>query len=137
MYAFEKKPRKSYATSNSDMCQLDFPINEMMFITAQYKVSERFKDPDEYTYLKIQFHAVLGKDQDEVWSLVKIKRVTTIKQDVMFENLLQNFRYFVVRADNKPFDFSIADFPLMNLNDLIQVALILKDMEENQLKELI
>ena len=73
---------------------------------------------------------MLGKNQVEVWSLVKIKRVTT-KKDVMFENLLQNFCYFVVRADNKPFDFSIADFPLMNLNDLIQVALILKDMEEN------
>ena len=52
----------------------------------------------------------------------------------MFENMLQNFRYFVVRADNKPFDFTIADFPLMNLNDLIQVASILKDMQENKLK---
>ena len=48
--------------------------------------------------------------------------------------MLQNFRYFVVRVDNKAFDFTIADFPLMNLNDLIQVAFILKDMEENKLK---
>ena len=76
---------------NSDRCQLDFLINEMMFITAQYKISEKFENADEYTYMKIRFHAVLAKDQEEVWSLMKIKKVLTIKKDEMFENMLQNF----------------------------------------------
>ena len=84
--------------------------------------------------MKIRFHAVLAKNPDEVWSLMKIKKVLTIKKDVLFEDMLQNFRYFVIRADNKQYDFTIADFPLMNCNDLIQVALILKHMEENKLK---
>ncbi|KAL7604851.1 hypothetical protein Lser_V15G19577 [Lactuca serriola] len=134
MYEFEKKPKRSYDTANSDHCQLDFPINEMLFITAQYKISEKFDNPDDYTHMKIRFHDVLVKNPDEVWSLMKIKKVLTIKKDVLFENMLQNFRYFVIRADNKQYDFTIADFPLMNCNDLIQVALILKHMEENKLK---
>ena len=134
MYEFEKKPKRSYDIANSDHCQLDFPINEMMFITAQYKISEKFDNPDDYTHMKIRFHAVLAKNPNEVWSLMKIKKVLTIKKDVLFEDMLQNFRYFVIRADNKQYDFTIADFPLMNCNDLIQVALILKHMEENKLK---
>ncbi|KAL7617007.1 hypothetical protein Lser_V15G03290 [Lactuca serriola] len=132
LYEFEKKPRRSYDVANSDRCQLVFPINEMMFVTTRYKISEKFKNADEYISMKIRFHVVLAKDQDEVWSLMKIKKVLTIKKDELFENMLQNFRYFVVRADNKPVDFTIADFPMMNLNDLIQVALILKEMEENK-----
>ena len=96
MYEFEKKPRRSYDVANSDRCQLDFPINEMMFITASYKISEKFENADEYTYMKIRFHVVLAKDQEEVWSLMKIKKVLTIKKDEMFENMLQSFRYFVV-----------------------------------------
>ncbi|KAL7607644.1 hypothetical protein Lser_V15G16187 [Lactuca serriola] len=134
MYEFEKKPKRSYDIANSDHCQLDFPINEMLFITAQYKISEKFDNPDDYTHMKIRFHVVLAKNPDEVWSLMKIKKVLTIKKDVMFEDMLLNFRYFVIRADNKQYDFTIDDFPLMNCNDLIQVALILKNMEENKLK---
>lgn len=38
MHELKKKPRKSYAIENSYMNQLDFPINGMMFITAQYKI---------------------------------------------------------------------------------------------------
>ena len=36
----------------------------------------------------------------------------------MFENMLQNFRYYVVRASKETFEFSIVDFHLMNLKDL-------------------
>ena len=38
MYAFENKPRKSDAIENTDMNQLVFSINEMMFITEQYEI---------------------------------------------------------------------------------------------------
>ena len=47
LYEFEKKPRKSYDVVNSDRSQLDFPMKEMMFITAQYKISENFENVDE------------------------------------------------------------------------------------------
>ena len=66
MYEFQKTPRKSYAIENSDMNQLDFPINDMMFITAQYKIIDQFKNQDDFTHMKLSFHAVLGKDQEEV-----------------------------------------------------------------------
>ena len=92
MYEFEKKPKRSYDIANSDNCQLDFPINKMLFITAQYKISEKFDNPDDYIHMKIRFHAILGKNPDEVWSLMKIKKVLTIKKDTMFEDMLQNFR---------------------------------------------
>lgn len=53
MYTFEKKSKKSYVVSNTDLSQLDFPIKEMMFIMAQYKIKEKFDNDDEYTYVKI------------------------------------------------------------------------------------
>ena len=39
-----------------------------------------------------------------------------------------------MRENNVVVYFSIADFPLMNLNDLIQVANILKDMDASKLQ---
>ncbi|KAL7610282.1 hypothetical protein Lser_V15G13610 [Lactuca serriola] len=59
--------------------------------------------------------------------------VDSLKHSVEAE-LSQNFCYHVVRANNVSGDFLVADFPLMNLNDLIQVALILKDMDASQLQ---
>lgn len=48
--------------------------------------------------------------------------------------MIQNFRYHVVRTNNVTCDFSIPDFPLINLNDLIPVTLILKDIYEMKLQ---
>lgn len=110
MYDFEKVPKKSFATENSDFNQLDFPINKMMFITSQYQIVDQFQDKEEFKRLKIRFHAVVGKEEEEVWSLVKIVRVLSISKDILFEEVLQNFHYHVVRADNTTFNFSIADF---------------------------
>ena len=103
MYEFEIKPRKSYAIKNSDMNQLDFPINEMMFFTAQYKVVNRFNNKDDFSLRKLRFHAVLGMEQEEVWLLVKIVQVLAISKGEMFKNMLHNFRYHVVRANKVPF----------------------------------
>lgn len=49
----------------------------------------------------------------------------TTTRDSIFEGLLQNLRYVVVRANNVVFEFTITDFLLMNLNDLIAVKKIL------------
>lgn len=134
MYEFEKKPRKSYAIENSDLNQLDFPINEMLFLSSQYKVVERFKKNEDFIHMKLRFHVVLGKYQEKVWSLIKVTQVLGISKGELFENMLQNFRYHVVRVNKVPFEFSIVDFPLKSLNDLIQVAYILKDIDASKLQ---
>ena len=99
----------------------------MMFTMPQFKAEGSFKEKYEGTHMKIRFHAVLGKVPEDVWSLIKIKKVISMKKDVIFENKIQNIKYVVARADGKTCEFTIADFPLMNLYDLIQVALLLKD----------
>lgn len=65
------------------------------------------------------------KNEEEVWSLVKIFKLMSIVPDVLFGGFLQNFRYSVVRGNNVAFEFTIVDFPLMNLDDLITVTKIL------------
>ena len=44
------------------MNQLDFPINEMMFITAQYKNIKKLPNEVDFSYVKLRFHAFVGKD---------------------------------------------------------------------------
>ena len=82
MYAFKKKPKQSYVVSNADMSHLDFPINEMMFLMPQFKILDKFKSEDNYNYMKPHFQAVLTKAPKEIWSLIKIKKVISIKMDV-------------------------------------------------------
>ena len=86
--------------------------------------------------MKIHFHAVLGKAPEEVWSLIKIKKVINMKKDVVFESTVQNIKYVVARANEKTCEFMIADFPLMNLYELIQVALLLKDKSFSYLQNI-
>ncbi|CAI9262583.1 unnamed protein product [Lactuca saligna] len=135
IYSFEKIPKKSYVVTNYDSSQLDFPMNDMMFIMSQFKAGVKCKDADEGKKLKIHFHAVLGIALEEVWSLEKIKKVISIKRDVVFEEVIQNIRYTVIRSSGKVCDFTIADFPLMNLYDLIQISLLLKDKSFYYLQE--
>ena len=56
----------------TDFNQLDFPINTMMFMAAQYQIANKFEDKEEYKRMKIRFHAVLGKREEKIWSLAKI-----------------------------------------------------------------
>lgn len=84
--------------------------------------------------MKLRFHVVLGKNQEDVCSLVTITQVINISKGELFENMLQNFQYHVVRANKGPFEFSIAEFPLMNLNDLIRVEYILKEIDASKLQ---
>ena len=93
----------------------------------QFKAEGNFKEKDDGTHMKSRFHVVLAKAPEEFWSLGKIKKVISMKKDVVFENTIQNIKYVVARANGSICEFTIADFPLMNLYDLIQVALILKD----------
>ncbi|CAI9295554.1 unnamed protein product [Lactuca saligna] len=81
MHDFEKVPNKSYATNNTDFNELDFPINKMMFMAEQYQIFDKFEGKEEYKRMKIQFHAILGKREVDIWSLVKIVRVLNISKD--------------------------------------------------------
>lgn len=76
--------------------------------------------------MKFRFHVVLGKKEEEVYSLVKVTRVLGIEKGILFEGMLQNYRFHVVQANNVTFDFSVADCLLMNLHHLLVVALIMK-----------
>lgn len=57
-----------------------------------------------------------------------------VTPDTMFEGVLQNYRYTVVRANNILFDFTIADFPSMNHNDIIKISKILGDLTNAQIQ---
>lgn len=50
----------------------------------------------------------------------KIVKLVSISKDDMFENLLQNYPYKVIRAYNSLCVFTIFDFSLIYLNDLIK-----------------
>lgn len=95
--SFKKSQRRATTLENSDFNQLDFPINNMLFTSSQFKIRDKFNDMEEFKKLKIRFNAILGKYEDEVWSSVKIVKVMTITRDNLFEGLLQNFLYIVVR----------------------------------------
>lgn len=81
--------------------------------------------------MKIHFDVVLGKKEEDVWSLVKIVKLISITPNAMFEGVLQNYRYCVVKSNNVMVDFTIAEFPLMNLNDLITIMKIMGDMNNH------
>ena len=63
MVNFLKVPKKSFDIENSNFNQLDFPINHMLFVSAQYQIVDKFEDKDEYKKLKIRFHVVVGKSK--------------------------------------------------------------------------
>lgn len=86
--AFKKRSNRSYAIKDID-----------------------FYDTKEYKSMKIVYHVVLGKNGEDVCSLVKIVKLIWTTPDVMFEGVLQKYRYHVFIANNVLFNFAIVDFP--------------------------
>ena len=66
MHDFRKAPKKSNDVENLDFNQLDFPINHMNYISLHHKLVDRFKDKEEYKRMKMRFHAILGKSEEEI-----------------------------------------------------------------------
>ena len=95
---FLKRSKKSFETENSDFNQLDFPINHMLFTSPEFKLANNFNDKNEYKRLKIRFHAILGKNEDEVWSLVKIVKVMKIKRETLFEGFDSELLLFCCKS---------------------------------------
>ncbi|CAI9288522.1 unnamed protein product [Lactuca saligna] len=85
---FLKMPKKSFETKNYEVNQFDFPTTHKLLTSPQFKLSDDFKNKDEYKSLKIHFHTILGKNKDYVWSLVKIVKLMKIERDVLFHGSL-------------------------------------------------
>lgn len=66
MHDFLKVPKKSYEIEILEFNQLDFPINHMTSISAQYQLIYKFEDKEEFKKLKLRFHAILGKKEEEI-----------------------------------------------------------------------
>lgn len=64
MHKFAKVPNKSFDIENSYFNYLDFPINEIMFISSQYQIVDKFEEKEEFKKMKIRFHVVLGKREE-------------------------------------------------------------------------
>ena len=62
----------------------------MMFLDEQFELADKYKDKTEFKCLKFRVHVVLGKKDEDVWSLVKIFQVLGISKEVLFEGMLQN-----------------------------------------------
>lgn len=60
----------------------------------------------------------------------KVTKLLSISKDVIFESHLQSYQYKVIREDNSAYEFTIADFLLLNLNDLITVAYMMKTLDD-------
>lgn len=86
-----------------------------MFTFLQFKLPNDFQYEKSFKSVTIRFNDVLRKNKEEISSLKKIIRLVSILKDVIFKNLLQNYRYKVIRFDNNTCDFPGAYFPLMNL----------------------
>lgn len=62
-----------------------------MFTFAQFKLAKKIYDTEEYKSMKIRFYAILGKKEEDVWSLVKITKLVSITLDVVFKGVIQNY----------------------------------------------
>lgn len=85
------KLKNSYDVEDIEFNQVDFPVKYLLFVFPQVKVVECYKDKDEFKKMKIRFHVVLRKSEEEAWSLVKISKLVLITLDALYEGVLQNF----------------------------------------------
>lgn len=60
---------------------------------------------------------------------MKIIKVMSTTRKNLSEGILQIFCYVVVRVNNVVCEFSVPDFPLMNLNNLVNVTSILINVD--------
>lgn len=56
----------------------------------------------------------------------------SITKDGVFENMLQNYRYEVLRVRTEEYEFTISNFPLMNVNDFKNLVKIFIALDNSQ-----
>lgn len=57
-----------------------------MFI--QFKIVYHFHEDENFKYMKMRSHVVLGQKKEQAWSLKKIIKLLFILKDVLFEDRL-------------------------------------------------
>ncbi|KAI3778967.1 hypothetical protein L2E82_08357 [Cichorium intybus] len=81
---------------------------------------------------KIKFHAKYIPRQSVVWSLNKIKQILSIKETETYKGF-PNYEFYVLKgANNDESMFTIANFPIMNPMDFIQILQLLRGGEAAQ-----
>ncbi|KAI3503846.1 hypothetical protein L1887_32300 [Cichorium endivia] len=114
-------PLWSFNTPDSEDIQLDVPFNLKTFSFLQFAQSITKEQSPTYWTNKIHFHAMFIQHQSVVWSANKIKAILSIKEAETYENF-KNHEFLVLRgADEVESRFTIADFPIMNPMDFIQL----------------
>ncbi|CAI9282257.1 unnamed protein product [Lactuca saligna] len=132
---FMVKPRQSYVIENIEFSQLYFPVSYSLIMFSQFKLVENYQYREKLKNLKIRFHAVLGKIEEELWLLVKIIKFLSVTPDVILEGVLQNFCYKVVHANKMLFELTISYFPLMNVNVNVSTALLMDDLKNTDIPD--
>lgn len=64
---------------------------------------------------------------------MKIIKLVSITPNVLFEGVWQNVRFNVLRVNNVLFDLTIADFPIMNVNNIITTTKHMGDLIKSQI----
>ncbi|KAI3782314.1 hypothetical protein L2E82_12356 [Cichorium intybus] len=119
-------PLRSFAFVDSEDIQLDIPFNPKTFAFLQFVTSVPEDQKASFWTNKINFHAKYIQKQSYVWSLNKIKKIISIKEAEKYLGF-RNYEFLVLRgADEVESRFSIADFPIMNPMDFIQILDLLR-----------
>ncbi|KAI3499751.1 hypothetical protein L1887_35560 [Cichorium endivia] len=122
-------PLRSFATIDYEDIQLDIPFNPKTFAFLQFVSLVPDDQKESFWTNKINFHAKYIQRQSFVWSLNKIKKILSIKEAEVYKGF-KNYEFLVLRgADEVESRFIIADFPIMNPMDFIQILDLLRSSE--------
>lgn len=101
-----------------------------MFKFHQFNLPPDFVEMPTHKHVKIRFHSNLSQEEKKVWSINKIIKLLNISKDVMFKNAFYNFRFKVVRGDQK--SYIIVDFLLMNPHDSMMLVQIMSKLNKKE-----
>ncbi|KAI3708921.1 hypothetical protein L2E82_38497 [Cichorium intybus] len=125
-------PLRSFVTPYSKDIQLDIPFNPMTFSFLQFVQSVPNEQRETFWTNKINFHVKYIQRQSVVWSLNKIKQILSIKETETYKGFV-NYEFLVHRGANYDVSrFTIANFPIMNPMEFIQILDLLRSGEAAQ-----
>ncbi|CAI9271538.1 unnamed protein product [Lactuca saligna] len=120
---------------------LEFDPEKENILDSRLLTGKQFKILNRKLNSLLQIQADSGNKHSvsslEVYIMLKRQehRLHEAILDVDRNNEKRNYRYITVRENNVVFDFSVADFPLMNVYDLLIVAKILKSIDYSKLQQ--
>lgn len=66
------------------------------------------------------------KNQEDVWILSRVKEFLSIKARLKFKDKLKNYMFGEIGENGEKYQYSNANFPLLNPHDSIILDMILK-----------